>query len=68
LQLKHDTLLSNFAFSRNLRLYTAAGGARGGAVLVDPMKPTLKAPGIKLLKLKYVKPLSKFGFKFNLRR
>ena len=35
---------------------------------VDPIKPTLKAPGIKLLSLKYDKPLSNFGFKFNLRR
>jgi hypothetical protein len=32
------------------------------------MKPTLKAPGTKLLKLKYVKPLSKLAFKFKLRR
>jgi hypothetical protein len=28
----------------------------------------LKAPGIKLQELKYGKPVSKFGFKFNLRR
>ena len=28
----------------------------------------MKAPGIKLLKLKYDKPLSDFAFKFNLRR
>ena len=35
---------------------------------VEPIKPTLKAPGIKLLKLKYGKPLSNFAFKFNLRR
>ena len=35
---------------------------------VDPIKPTLKAPGITLLKLKYVEPLSKIAFKFNLRR
>ena len=35
---------------------------------VDPVKPTLKAPGIKLFKLKYDKPLSDFAFKFNLRR
>ena len=34
---------------------------------LNPIKPTLKAPGIKLLKLKYDKPLSNFGFKFNLR-
>ena len=35
---------------------------------IDPIKPTLKAPGIKLLNLKYDKPLSHFAFKFNLRR
>ena len=35
---------------------------------VDPVKPTLKAPGTKGLKLKYGKPLTNFGFKFNLRR
>ena len=35
---------------------------------VDPIKPTLKAPGNKLLQLKYDKPLSDFAFKFNLRR
>ena len=34
---------------------------------VDPIRPTLKAPGIKLLKLNYDTPLSNFGFKFNLR-
>jgi hypothetical protein len=37
-------------------------------VQVDPIKPTLKAPGIKLLKLKYDEPLSNFAFNFNLRR
>ena len=30
--------------------------------------PTLKAPGIKLLKLKYDKLLSNFAFNFNWRR
>ena len=35
---------------------------------VDPIKPTLKAPGIQRLKLKYYEPLSSFGLKFNLRR
>jgi len=40
----------------------------GRAVQVDPIKPTLKAPGTKRLKVKYDKPLSKFAFKFNLRR
>ena len=35
---------------------------------VDPINPTLKPPGTKLLKLKYDEPLSKIAFKFNLRR
>ena len=35
---------------------------------VDPIKPTLKAGGYKRLKPKYVKLLSSFAFKFNLRR
>ena len=34
---------------------------------VDPIKPKLKAPGIKLLRLKHDRPLSHFAFKFNLR-
>ena len=34
----------------------------------DPIKPTLKAPGMKLLKLRYDKPPSNFAFKINLRR
>ena len=34
---------------------------------VDPIKLTLKAPGIKLLKLEHDKSLSNFAFKFNLR-
>jgi hypothetical protein len=37
-------------------------------VQLGPIKPTLTAPGIKLLKLKYDEPLSNFAFKFNLRR
>ena len=35
---------------------------------VDPTKPTSKAPGTKCLKLKCDEPLSKFAFKFKLRR
>ena len=35
---------------------------------VDPIKPTLKAPGTERLKLKYEELLSNFGFKFKLRR
>ena len=34
----------------------------------DPIKIKLKALGTKRLKLKYDEPLSKFAFKFNLRR
>ena len=35
---------------------------------VDPIKPTLKAPGTNRLKLKYEKLLSNIAFNFNLRR
>ena len=41
---------------------------RGGAVQVEPMKPTLKAPGSKRSKVKYDKLLSILAFNFNLRR
>jgi hypothetical protein len=40
-------------------------GRRGMAVQLDPIPPTLKAPGNKRLKLKYGEPLSNFAFKFN---
>ena len=40
----------------------------GRAVQVGPMKPMLKAPGTKRLKLKYDESPSNFAFKFNLRR
>ena len=33
----------------------------------DPIKPSLKLPGTKRLKLKCDAPLSKFAFNFNLR-
>jgi len=54
----------------------AAGGGEGGdglrhqgeAVQVDPINPTLKAPGTDRLKLQYVEVLSSFAIKFNLRR
>ena len=32
---------------------------------VHPIKPTLKSPGTKLLKLKYEKLVSNFAFNFN---
>ena len=35
---------------------------------VDPLKPKLKPPGTKLLKLEYDGRLSNFGFRFSLRR
>ena len=35
---------------------------------VDPVKPMLKAPGIKLLKLRYDETLSNFAFNIDLRR
>ena len=41
---------------------------QGRAVQVEPMKPMLKAPGTKRLKLKYDEPPSNITFKFNLRR
>jgi hypothetical protein len=44
------------------------GGGLGRAVQVAPIKPTLKAPGTKRLKLKCDEPLSNFVFNFNLRR
>jgi len=37
-------------------------------VQVDPIKPTLKAPGIVRLKLKYYAAVSSFAFTFKLRR
>jgi len=40
----------------------------GGAVQVDPMKPTLQAPGSNCLKLKCDKLLSSFAFNSNLCR
>ena len=43
-----------------------AAAARGGAVQVDPMRPTLKPPGTKRLKLKYDEILLQFCFQFQL--
>jgi len=41
--------------------------SHGRAVHVDPIKPTLKAPGTMHSKLKCDGTLSKFAFNFNLR-
>ena len=35
---------------------------------LDPIRPTLKAPGTKRLNLKYDELLSEVAFKFNVRR
>jgi len=43
-------------------------GRHGRAVQVDPMKPKLKPPGAKRLKLKCDILLTTAPFKFNLRR
>ena len=43
-------------------------GRLGGAVQLDPMKPTLKPPGTKRLKHKYDDSPSSFAFKVKLRR
>jgi hypothetical protein len=52
-----------------VQLRSAPFIALGRAEQVDPIKPTLKAPGTKHLKLKYVKLLSlllQFRFQFQL--
>ena len=54
-----------------LRANAIAGklpGELGRAVQVDPMKPKLRPPGTKRLKLEYDGLPSDFAFKFNLRR
>ena len=43
------------------------GVQHGEAVQIDPIKHTLKAPGLSVLILKYDEPLSNFAFNFNLR-
>ena len=72
MKLQYDETLSNFAFSFNLRRYTAVLlhiiEPQGRAVQVDPIKPVLKPPGTMRLKLKHGKLLSSFAFKSNLRR
>jgi len=45
----------------------AHGGGHGRAVQVFPIKPKLKPPGTKRLKLKCDVLLSNYAFKFNLR-
>ena len=47
---------------------TERGPRVGEAVQVEPMKPVLKAPGSKHLKLNHNNLLTRFAFNFNLRR
>jgi hypothetical protein len=71
LKLNSDILLSNSAFKINLRRYNVdrvrerPAGAHSRAVQVDPVKPTLKPPGIKRLKLKRDVQLSNVACKFS---
>jgi hypothetical protein len=62
LKLKDDELVSNFALKFKLRRYIVGIAwspfdgtlmTTGRAVQVDPMKPKLKPPGTKRLKLEY---------------
>jgi len=56
LKLRRDGPLSNFAFNFNLRRYSGVctkSCGSGRSPQVDPMKPRLKAPGTKRLKVKY---------------
>jgi hypothetical protein len=50
------------------RARARGGDGRGGAVQVDPIKSTLKAPRSSGLKLEHEKLLSTSAFKFKLRR
>jgi hypothetical protein len=81
LNVKYDILLSSSAFKFNLRRYKEGaeqrrvlqpehpgGSAQGKVVHVDPMKPKLKPPGTKRLKLEHFTLLSTFAVKLNLRR
>jgi hypothetical protein len=48
--------------------FAAQDDAPGRAVQLDPIKPNLKPPGTKRLKLNHMNLLSSFAFNFNLRR
>jgi len=51
-----------------VRTRAAAHCGQGWAAQIDPIKPKLKPPGTKRLKLEYDGLLSNSAFKFNLRR
>ena len=63
-----QTLLSNSTCAAAPGAQVVRHACPGRAVQIDPIKPTLKAPGSKCLKLGDEKPLSNFAFNFNLRR
>jgi hypothetical protein len=63
-----NTFRKCFPFYLSIHLVPFAVLNLGGAVQVDPMKPMLKGPKAKRLKVKYYKLLSNFAFRFNLRR
>jgi len=71
LQLVVDQMRELLQYDR-VMMYQFHEDAHGRAVQVDPIKPMLKAPGYKRLKLNYDRLLSillsNFAFKFNLRR
>jgi len=73
-------LLSNFALNSNLCRYSVGSAerrvghhilwgaaGRGGAVQLEPMKPTLKPPGSERMKVRCDDVLSNFALTFQLR-
>ena len=74
LEIQRDGLLSTVCFQIKLvplqqgRDQHHPQAAVGRAVQVDPIKPILKPPGTKRLKLEYDGLLSNFAFNSNLRR
>jgi len=58
----------NFTYPCKRGMVITGTDVRGRAVQVNPIKPTLKAPGSKRLKLEHEKLLSDFAYNFNLRR
>jgi len=74
LKLRYDGTVLNFAFKFSLRRYTKGFSETeevvqyGRAVQVDPIKPPLKSPVSRSLKLEYIELLSIVAFKIKLRR
>jgi len=69
LKRKRDALLSSLAFKVNLRRYSKEVAERlGEAAPVEPLKPMLKAPGTKRLKVTHDYLLSHVACNFKLRR